>query len=372
MTSSFSRHVGSQDNNVYALNASTGVPLWSYTTGGPVESSPAVANGVVYVGSDDNNIYAFAPLTGEELSYSILKSAWPDCHDLVERLGSTRMPPSRLVALVTRLVLSRRDGTRPPAVPDVARFRRLIHGVDQSHRMFKQDLIEFLKHRAPTLFERADRLLKLSNDTSEQDFRLPAILAAELASSTKSSEIYFLFLCWLDGRLDNWSEPDDEEHRTLLGAITVLSWFAGNHKACLEALWQDRRTFSSDGRIRTCLRLRDNGGFKLAPLMPPEKLAEVLDHTVTNARGIQGYGTNFWTGWAWWQNLSGSLGDEADPRQWYRHPTNTPFGPGVDNREDKQLEAWTGFINALRWKKQLLFYAQRQWIVNCFWTGPHF
>jgi outer membrane protein assembly factor BamB len=84
MTSSFSRHVGSQDNNVYALNASTGVPLWSYTTGGPVESSPAVANGVVYVGSDDNNIYAFAPLTGEELSYSILKSAWPDCHDLVE------------------------------------------------------------------------------------------------------------------------------------------------------------------------------------------------------------------------------------------------------------------------------------------------
>ena len=44
-------YVGSNDGNVYALNASTGAMLWSYTTGGGVYSSPAVANGVVYVGS---------------------------------------------------------------------------------------------------------------------------------------------------------------------------------------------------------------------------------------------------------------------------------------------------------------------------------
>src|SRR5579864_2217973 len=50
--------VGSEDDNVYALNGSTGAKLWSYTTGSWVRSSPAVANGVVYVGSDDNNVYA--------------------------------------------------------------------------------------------------------------------------------------------------------------------------------------------------------------------------------------------------------------------------------------------------------------------------
>jgi hypothetical protein len=43
----------------YALNAKTGAELWSYTTGGTVDSSPAVANGVVYVGLDDNKVYAF-------------------------------------------------------------------------------------------------------------------------------------------------------------------------------------------------------------------------------------------------------------------------------------------------------------------------
>ena len=31
--------------------------------GGLVDSSPAVANGVVYVGSDDNNVYAFGAIT---------------------------------------------------------------------------------------------------------------------------------------------------------------------------------------------------------------------------------------------------------------------------------------------------------------------
>jgi succinyl-CoA synthetase beta subunit len=51
-------YVGSDDKNVYALNASTGAKLWSYRTGGKVYSSPAVANGVVYVGSKDGKVYA--------------------------------------------------------------------------------------------------------------------------------------------------------------------------------------------------------------------------------------------------------------------------------------------------------------------------
>ena len=32
---------------------------WSYATGNEIESSPALANGVVYVGSGDHTLYAF-------------------------------------------------------------------------------------------------------------------------------------------------------------------------------------------------------------------------------------------------------------------------------------------------------------------------
>ena len=57
-------YVGSIDDNVYALNASTGAYIWSYTTGGGVQSSPSIANGLVYVGSYDDNLYALNASTG--------------------------------------------------------------------------------------------------------------------------------------------------------------------------------------------------------------------------------------------------------------------------------------------------------------------
>lgn len=60
-------YVGSDDHNVYALNATTGAKLWSYTTGGNVTSSPAVAGGIVYVGSQDGNVYALNASTGAKL-----------------------------------------------------------------------------------------------------------------------------------------------------------------------------------------------------------------------------------------------------------------------------------------------------------------
>jgi outer membrane protein assembly factor BamB len=45
--------------NILGVNNVANLTLkWSYTTGAYVESSPAVGNGVVYVGSDDNNLYA--------------------------------------------------------------------------------------------------------------------------------------------------------------------------------------------------------------------------------------------------------------------------------------------------------------------------
>jgi phosphatidylinositol-3-phosphatase len=51
-------YVGSNDNKVYALNASTGTVLSTTSTGSAVASSPAIANGNVFVGSNDNNVYA--------------------------------------------------------------------------------------------------------------------------------------------------------------------------------------------------------------------------------------------------------------------------------------------------------------------------
>ena len=57
-------YVGSGDNNIYALNASTGTVVWSYTTGGDVASSPAVADDMVFAGSYDGKVYALNASNG--------------------------------------------------------------------------------------------------------------------------------------------------------------------------------------------------------------------------------------------------------------------------------------------------------------------
>ena len=59
-------YVGSDDDNVYAITASTGVPRWSFHTGGPIFSSPAVTANGIFIGSADGNVYGLT-LSGAKL-----------------------------------------------------------------------------------------------------------------------------------------------------------------------------------------------------------------------------------------------------------------------------------------------------------------
>jgi hypothetical protein len=58
-------YIASNDGELFALNASTGAKLWTFTSGDLIGSSPAVANGIVYVGS--TNTYALNATTGAKL-----------------------------------------------------------------------------------------------------------------------------------------------------------------------------------------------------------------------------------------------------------------------------------------------------------------
>ena len=54
-------YVGSDDNNVYAINPD-GSKKWEFLTGGWVRSSPALdAAGIIYIGSEDYKVYAISP-----------------------------------------------------------------------------------------------------------------------------------------------------------------------------------------------------------------------------------------------------------------------------------------------------------------------
>ncbi|MFC2057214.1 PQQ-binding-like beta-propeller repeat protein [Chloroflexota bacterium] len=60
-------YFGSQDYKLYALDADSGAKRWEYETGSWVESSPAIASGVVYFGSNDGRLYALDAQSGEKI-----------------------------------------------------------------------------------------------------------------------------------------------------------------------------------------------------------------------------------------------------------------------------------------------------------------
>ena len=51
-------YFGSNDSNLYALDAAKGTLRWKFKTHGRITSSPAVADGRVYFGSYDGIFYA--------------------------------------------------------------------------------------------------------------------------------------------------------------------------------------------------------------------------------------------------------------------------------------------------------------------------
>ncbi|HJV72021.1 PQQ-binding-like beta-propeller repeat protein [Ideonella sp.] len=57
-------YVGSDDGNIYAIDAASGRQRWMHRTGGPVASSPAVAGGRVFVTSYDGRLHALDAATG--------------------------------------------------------------------------------------------------------------------------------------------------------------------------------------------------------------------------------------------------------------------------------------------------------------------
>lgn len=67
--------IGSSNGKLYCFNATTGEELWNFTANGKIDSSPAVAGGVVYFATNtpEGTIYALDAFTGKALWYYRLK-----------------------------------------------------------------------------------------------------------------------------------------------------------------------------------------------------------------------------------------------------------------------------------------------------------
>ena len=75
--------IGSEDDKMYALNASTGAHIWNYTSSSDIDSSPAVFNGRVFFTAQDGYLYALNETGGGHIwNYSL--GGWPTASPAVD------------------------------------------------------------------------------------------------------------------------------------------------------------------------------------------------------------------------------------------------------------------------------------------------
>jgi outer membrane protein assembly factor BamB len=57
-------YIGSNDGNLYAVDAESGTQKWKFDAKSRVPSTPAVSGGIVYFGTYDGNFYAVDAASG--------------------------------------------------------------------------------------------------------------------------------------------------------------------------------------------------------------------------------------------------------------------------------------------------------------------
>ncbi len=324
-------------------------------------------------------------LGGEELVYSILKSIWPDAERCIQAVGVRLAAPSRIVALAARLVLADAAASerKPPATPDVARFRRLVHGSDRDCPKFRSKILAFFdgtggKAGAAEVFGATHALL-----TSNGKCELPTVVVAAIARH--NPDVMFLLLRWVQRMLRAGNDLRTMTRRTtcrVIGAITALSWFAEDDGRCLSALWPGLQTAEGNGlrsffsaqRFVRAYRLT-RGKFGLLPLVPPAVLEDAVDSC------IFGYGFNTpaggcWQNWTWDKLVDrpvGRLGTKLEPwfarsfdSIWARVNPDDATALGAEELDLGGLhqQAWRSFVEKLWGEKGLLLFAQRDWLTR--------
>lgn len=333
------------------------------------------------------------PLEGEELIYSILKSAWIEAPKFIGELKHRLLSPPRLVVLVARLILA--NGTsehkRPPAAQDPSRFRRLIYGFDKEYPTFHDELMGFVEGRAVQIFESAYELLTQEKPEDTHSYRLPPVLAAGLARGATGGDVIFLLLRWLDRMEQADRDPltalDDSGRRRLLGTLTSIAWFSRDSGQCLTAIWGDLQKcpidklpeFFSRETFSKMLCLDSRRRIVLYPIVPPNVLESVIrDRIITPSADKYGnfedpadekYWGNKWSRWEWLQeDLTAGLQKWSDHsiRELWQAPTSSE--EDSDQLDERYRAAWTDFLNRI-WadrRRRLVLFAQREWMVRWF------
>jgi hypothetical protein len=275
--------------------------------------------------------------------------------------------------LATRLLLSNDDNhkAKPPVAPDVSRFRNLIHD-----KGFNKKFVSFLRDgRMRRLLDDARWLLTVEPNGSV-GIRLPPVLLADIARN--SPDTFFLLLRWLDRMMENQKDPRKiplKNQKLMLGSLTSLAWFAKEPSLCLESLWprlQDALpkslpSYFDKGVLRPCLRPKE-GKLQLIPPIVPAVLRSGITVRMWGHGLLSRHTAAAWESWDWDNSFAEKQHPQDTILPWFRNMLSRAGadGDGQLTVSDLALTAWINFSSRLLGMKELVLYAQKDWLCRWF------
>lgn len=238
-------------------------------------------------------------ISQEDLSYSAIKAYWPEIKDLNDELASSYMKPEKLAMFVFRLMQTL-DG-KDSLTNDLSLKQIRLLASDETK---KAKIIEFYKS------EQLNKVLSIIDKwlgiKEENDTHTPVLFRTKIVSD--SPDLYML-LMYLANKYPNIDTI------VMRGLAFYLHWFALKPKECANLVYKNCKDEISIERIDKALYAAMDKGV----LLRPYSMAEITDFDI-HACQDGNYGAKYW---------------------------NQP---------------WWAFLLHAFWKKELLLYAEREYL----------
>jgi hypothetical protein len=282
---------------------------------------------------------AGSTLTGDDLIYSIYKSIFPDAKNLIENVGVNFILPTQVLSLVSRIVSSELDSNNFVKKLNVRDFQRKIKNDD-----FKRRLKQLVQTKEiENLFEKSISIFSCK-DNALFNGEIPPIILKQFIK--RNQELYLFFLYWLHSHADKIL--DDHLKIKIVAKLICFAWFGFDN---LTRLWSEKVTNEGfwDEPLNELIWWNGSNGIHF--LIPPDLLRKYYE-----------------------QDEILNLFKENKEHKWGLMPNGVGneimmYFQGVKNEEfdlTKSNEFFWKFIGKVRYNKQMILFAQRDYINSTF------
>lgn len=277
-------------------------------------------------------------LSGDDLIYSIYKSVFPEAKTLIENIGVNYIVPTQVLSLAARMVISELEKNKYVKKINVRDFQRRLTNDD-----FRDGLRNQIENRKfEKLFERAISILSCKNNPLFEG-EIPPIIIKQFIR--KNQELFLFFLYWLninDIKLTNGIELK------IVGKLLSFAWFDFDN---IPRLWNEKVNDKSFWEESLNELIWWDGEYGIHFLIKPDLLRDYykqpeIESAYSGAHKDRG---------GLWKNEHGTR-----IMNYYNDVKGQMHDQSVLN------EYFWKFINKICYNRQLILFAQRDYINSTF------